>query len=85
MAEEFDEAIAAWKESIVFQPSSPDTHTSTYPNPMAWTDNLPLILLDLASAYIISPGNIKLWSDCRCVSNSVTPVSRPDLALHHLE
>ncbi|KAF8972653.1 hypothetical protein BDZ97DRAFT_848788 [Flammula alnicola] len=46
---EFDEAIAAWKESITFQPSSPDTHTN------------------LASAYIISP------------------VSRPDLALHHLE
>ncbi|KAF8199134.1 hypothetical protein BJ912DRAFT_689467 [Pholiota molesta] len=46
---EFDEAIAAWKESIQYQPSSPDTHTN------------------LASAYIISP------------------VSRPDLALHHLE
>ncbi|KJA15242.1 hypothetical protein HYPSUDRAFT_48564 [Hypholoma sublateritium FD-334 SS-4] len=46
---EFDDAIAAWKESIAFQPSSPDTHTN------------------LASAYIISP------------------VSRPDLALHHLE
>ncbi|KAF8801305.1 TPR-like protein [Phlegmacium glaucopus] len=46
---EFDEAIAAWKESITFQPSSPDAHTN------------------LASAYIISP------------------ISRPDLALHHLE
>ncbi|KAF8159795.1 hypothetical protein B0H34DRAFT_674093 [Crassisporium funariophilum] len=46
---EFDEAIAAWKESIALQPSSPDAHTN------------------LASAYIISP------------------VSRPDLALHHLE
>jgi len=46
---EYDEAIAAWKESIVLQPSSPDAHTN------------------LASAYIISP------------------VSRPDLALHHLE
>ncbi|KAJ3551930.1 hypothetical protein NM688_g4427 [Phlebia brevispora] len=46
--EEFDEAIAAWKESIALQPSSPDAHTN------------------LASAYIISP------------------VSRPDLALHHL-
>ncbi|KAF8884987.1 hypothetical protein BD779DRAFT_1612015 [Infundibulicybe gibba] len=41
--------IAAWKESIILQPSSPDAHTN------------------LASAYIISP------------------VSRPDLALHHLE
>ncbi|KAJ2919451.1 hypothetical protein MD484_g899, partial [Candolleomyces efflorescens] len=46
---EFDEAIAAWKESIALQPSSPDAHTN------------------LASAYIISP------------------VPRPDLALHHLE
>ncbi|OCB86419.1 TPR-like protein [Sanghuangporus baumii] len=46
--EEFDDAIAAWKESIELQPSSPDAHTN------------------LASAYIISP------------------VSRPDLALHHL-
>jgi len=46
---EFDEAIAAWKESIALKPSSPDAHTN------------------LASAYIISP------------------VSRPDLALHHLE
>ncbi|KAL4063143.1 hypothetical protein J3A83DRAFT_4362706 [Scleroderma citrinum] len=45
---EFDDAIAAWKESIEIQPDSPDTHTN------------------LASAYIISP------------------VSRPDLALHHL-
>lgn len=45
---EFDEAIAAWKESIELQPDSPDVHTN------------------LASAYIISP------------------VSRPDLALHHL-
>ncbi|ESK97706.1 tpr repeat-containing protein [Moniliophthora roreri MCA 2997] len=45
---EFDEAIAAWKESITLQPSSPDAHTN------------------LASAYIISP------------------VPRPDLALHHL-
>ncbi|KAI0703221.1 hypothetical protein C8Q76DRAFT_754206 [Earliella scabrosa] len=45
---EFDEAIAAWKESISLQPSSPDAHTN------------------LASAYIVSP------------------VSRPDLALHHL-
>jgi len=46
---EFDDAIAAWKESITFQPSSPDAHTN------------------LASAYIISP------------------VCRPDLALHHLQ
>ncbi|KAF8998553.1 hypothetical protein BDQ17DRAFT_1247511, partial [Cyathus striatus] len=46
---EYDQAIAAWKESIALQPSSPDAHTN------------------LASAYIISP------------------VSRPDLALHHLE
>ncbi|TFK39406.1 hypothetical protein BDQ12DRAFT_722278 [Crucibulum laeve] len=46
---EYDEAIAAWKESIALQPSSADAHTN------------------LASAYIISP------------------VSRPDLALHHLE
>ncbi|KAF8899606.1 hypothetical protein CPB84DRAFT_1847628 [Gymnopilus junonius] len=46
---EYDDAIAAWKESIALQPSSPDAHTN------------------LASAYIISP------------------VSRPDLALHHLE
>lgn len=45
---EFDEAIAAWKESIELQPDSPDVHTN------------------LASAYIISP------------------VSRPNLALHHL-
>lgn len=45
---EFDEAIAAWKESIALQPSSPDAHTN------------------LASAYIVSP------------------VARPDLALHHL-
>ncbi|KAH9835331.1 uncharacterized protein C8Q71DRAFT_765242 [Rhodofomes roseus] len=45
---EYDEAIAAWKESITLQPSSADAHTN------------------LASAYIISP------------------VSRPDLALHHL-
>ncbi|KAJ8522725.1 hypothetical protein ONZ45_g731 [Pleurotus djamor] len=45
---EFDEAIAAWKDSIALQPSSPDTHTN------------------LASAYIVSP------------------VPRPDLALHHL-
>lgn len=44
----FDQAIAAWKESIALQPDSPDAHTN------------------LASAYIISP------------------VSRPDLALHHL-
>ncbi|KAG6813829.1 hypothetical protein H0H92_006773 [Tricholoma furcatifolium] len=46
---EYDEAIEAWKESIVLQPSSADAHTN------------------LASAYIISP------------------VSRPDLALHHLQ
>lgn len=46
---EYDEAIAAWKESIALQPSSADAHTN------------------LASAYIISP------------------VSRPDLALHHLQ
>ncbi|KAK2465653.1 hypothetical protein APHAL10511_002197 [Amanita phalloides] len=46
---EYDEAIAAWKESIALQPSSPDAHTN------------------LASAYIISP------------------ISRPDLALHHLQ
>ncbi|KAG2011397.1 hypothetical protein CC2G_011521 [Coprinopsis cinerea AmutBmut pab1-1] len=46
---EYEQAIAAWKESIALQPSSPDAHTN------------------LASAYIISP------------------VSRPDLALHHLE
>ncbi|KAF8661326.1 hypothetical protein AX16_001422 [Volvariella volvacea WC 439] len=46
---ELDEAIAAWKECIELQPSSPDAHTN------------------LASAYIISP------------------VSRPDLALHHLQ
>ncbi|KIJ62051.1 hypothetical protein HYDPIDRAFT_176787 [Hydnomerulius pinastri MD-312] len=45
---EFDDAIAAWKESIALQPASADAHTN------------------LASAYIISP------------------VSRPDLALHHL-
>ncbi|KAJ8094669.1 hypothetical protein PM082_010675 [Marasmius tenuissimus] len=45
---EFDEAIAAWKESIALQPQSPDAHTN------------------LASAYIISP------------------IPRPDLALHHL-
>ncbi|KAH7890727.1 TPR-like protein [Phlebopus sp. FC_14] len=45
---EYDDAIAAWKESIALQPTSPDAHTN------------------LASAYIISP------------------VSRPDLALHHL-
>ncbi|KAI0765410.1 hypothetical protein C8Q74DRAFT_1220165 [Fomes fomentarius] len=45
---EFDDAIAAWKESIALQPSSPDAHTN------------------LASAYIVSP------------------ISRPDLALHHL-
>lgn len=45
---EFDEAIAAWQESIRLQPDSSDAHTN------------------LASAYIISP------------------VSRPDLALHHL-
>jgi len=45
---EFDDAIAAWKESVALQPSSPDAHTN------------------LASAYIISP------------------VARPDLALHHL-
>ncbi|KXN81544.1 hypothetical protein AN958_04481 [Leucoagaricus sp. SymC.cos] len=46
---EYDDAIAAWKESIALQPTSPDAHTN------------------LASAYIISP------------------VPRPDLALHHLE
>ncbi|KAH9917318.1 uncharacterized protein B0H18DRAFT_1034900 [Fomitopsis serialis] len=46
---EYDEAIAAWKESIALQPSSADAHTN------------------LASAYIISP------------------ISRPDLALHHLQ
>ncbi|KAF5338611.1 hypothetical protein D9611_012813 [Ephemerocybe angulata] len=46
---EYEEAIAAWKESITLQPQSPDAHTN------------------LASAYIISP------------------VPRPDLALHHLE
>ncbi|KAE9393449.1 TPR-like protein [Gymnopus androsaceus JB14] len=45
---EFDEAIAAWKESIELQPASPDAHTN------------------LASAYIVSP------------------LPRPDLALHHL-
>ncbi|TRM65187.1 hypothetical protein BD626DRAFT_546763 [Schizophyllum amplum] len=45
---DFDQAIAAWKESIDLQPASPDAHTN------------------LASAYIISP------------------VPRPDLALHHL-
>ncbi|KAI9464169.1 TPR-like protein [Boletus coccyginus] len=45
---EFDDAISAWNESIVLQPTSADAHTN------------------LASAYIISP------------------VSRPDLALHHL-
>lgn len=26
--EEFDEAIAVWKESVALQPASPDTHTS---------------------------------------------------------
>ncbi|XP_006462064.1 hypothetical protein AGABI2DRAFT_193373 [Agaricus bisporus var. bisporus H97] len=46
---EYDDAIAAWKESVTLQPSSPDAH------------------INLASAYIISP------------------VPRPDLALHHLE
>ncbi|KAG1880340.1 hypothetical protein C8R48DRAFT_587626, partial [Suillus tomentosus] len=46
---EFDNAIAAWKESIALQPASADAHTN------------------LASAYIISP------------------VARPDLALHHLQ
>ncbi|THU91503.1 TPR-like protein [Dendrothele bispora CBS 962.96] len=46
---DFDQAIAAWKESIELQPSSPDAHTN------------------LASAYIISP------------------LPRPDLALHHLQ
>ncbi|KAF9447516.1 TPR-like protein [Macrolepiota fuliginosa MF-IS2] len=46
---EYDDAIAAWKESIALQPASADAHTN------------------LASAYIISP------------------VPRPDLALHHLE
>lgn len=45
---EFDQAIAAWKDSIALQPSSPDAHTN------------------LASAYVM------------------LPVSRPDLALHHL-
>ncbi|KAI0825899.1 hypothetical protein BC629DRAFT_1578474 [Irpex lacteus] len=45
---EFDEAIAAWKDSIALQPSSPDAHTN------------------LASAYVM------------------LPVSRPDLAIHHL-
>ncbi|KAA1468768.1 TPR-like protein, partial [Dentipellis sp. KUC8613] len=45
---EYDEAIAAWKDSIALQPSSADAHTN------------------LASAYIISP------------------VARPDLAIHHL-
>ncbi|KAK7445416.1 hypothetical protein VKT23_014833 [Stygiomarasmius scandens] len=45
---DFDQAIAAWKESIEMQPSSPDAHTN------------------LASAYVISP------------------LPRPDLALHHL-
>lgn len=60
--EEFDEAIAAWKESIQYQPSSPDTHTSMYPlfvvsSPYEF--NWPL--LDLASAYIISPGISSLW------------------------
>ena len=29
-SEEFDEAIAAWKESITLQPSSPDAHTSGF-------------------------------------------------------
>ncbi|KAJ8585990.1 TPR-like protein [Rhizopogon salebrosus TDB-379] len=45
---DFDNAIAAWKESVALQPASADAHTN------------------LASAYIISP------------------VARPDLALHHL-
>ncbi|KAI5989322.1 TPR-like protein [Pisolithus albus] len=57
LVEEFDEAIAAWKESIELQPDSPDVHTSKHSS---------VVTRDLASAYIISP------------------VSRPDLALHHL-
>ena len=65
-AEEYDQAIAAWKESIALQPSSPDAHTSTS---CLRNDRVPAHFpraVDLASAYIVSP------------------VSRPDLALHHL-
>lgn len=52
--EEYDEAIAAWKESIAMQPSSPDAHTSKSPT-FKYLDILDNIV-DLASAYIISPG-----------------------------
>jgi len=57
--EEFDDAIAAWKESIALQPSSPDAHTSTLiilelRCCLAFLIDFPSI--DLASAYIISPG-----------------------------
>ncbi|KAI5999504.1 TPR-like protein [Pisolithus albus] len=70
LVEEFDEAIAAWKESIELQPDSPDVHTSKHSSVVTsrcadMTRN-PSHISDLASAYIISP------------------VSRPDLALHHL-
>lgn len=34
LSEEFDEAIAAWKESITLQPSSPDAHTSESLTPL---------------------------------------------------
>lgn len=64
--EEFDDAIAAWKESIALQPSSPDAHTSTLMTLHVSTFPHAYPMLDLASAYIVSP------------------ISRPDLALHHL-
>lgn len=65
VAEEFDDAISCWKESIALQPSSSDAHTSMSIFSAALSSSSwPLV--DLASAYIVSP------------------VSRPDLALHHL-
>ena len=65
--EEYDDAIAAWKESIALQPESADAHTSTSPPRLRATPTWPHAHADLASAYIVSP------------------VSRPDLALHHLQ
>lgn len=60
--EEYDDAISAWKESIALQPSSPDTHTSMcYQNckktaVQMQIDATSFLFVDLASAYIISPG-----------------------------
>ncbi|PFH51043.1 hypothetical protein AMATHDRAFT_3432 [Amanita thiersii Skay4041] len=60
---EYDDAIAAWKESIALQPSSPDAHTTHI-------------------SYHQARG--KYSSSLSKVTDFIS-VSRPDLALHHLQ